>query len=191
MEHRPGGLSAGHPTSRACSFHAPDLARTLQVLARNLDGTPLRYECVVTVKSQASDLQGREGGPSVKSPTRAYVGSNPTPATHNPRSGPVCGPGLTCARERFRGLFTVQLRARSGQVSGLRLAGPRFRGAGIAHRGPLPSDGCSHRSRPCNQYLPGPAVSSCVPLHVAVRGRLADAGRVITGFRGPAVGHVA
>ncbi len=177
MEHRPGGLSAGHPTSRACSFHAPDLARTLQVLARNLDGTPLRYECVVTVKSQASDLQGREGGPSVKSPACAYVGSNPTPATHNPRSGPVCGPGLMCVRGRSGGPFTVpvgQLRARSGQVSGLRPAGPRFRGAGIAHRGPLPSDGCSRRSRPCNQYLPDPAVSSCVPLHVAVRGRLAD-----------------
>jgi hypothetical protein len=35
-----------------------------------------------------------DNGLPVKSPACAYVGSNPTPATHNCRSGPVCGPGL-------------------------------------------------------------------------------------------------
>jgi hypothetical protein len=42
--------------------HVPDLARVLKILARNLDGTPSRYECVVTVKPQASGLQDCEGG---------------------------------------------------------------------------------------------------------------------------------
>jgi len=46
-------------------IRARDLVRTLRILARNLDGTPSRYECVMTVKSQASGLQGCEGGPSV------------------------------------------------------------------------------------------------------------------------------
>ncbi len=78
---------------------------------------------------------------AVKPPACAYVDSNPTPATHNPRSGPVCGLGLTCARERFRGPFTVpvgQLRARSGQVSGPHPARPRFRGGGDRASGTAP-----------------------------------------------------
>jgi hypothetical protein len=122
-------------------IHVPDLARLLKVLARNLDGTPSRHECVVTVKSQASGLQGGEEGPSVKSPACAYVGSNPTPATHNPRSGPVCGPGLPGVRERSGGPFTVpvgQLWARSGQVSGLYLVRPKFRGGEDCASGTAP-----------------------------------------------------
>jgi hypothetical protein len=38
----------------------------LKVLARNLDGTPSRHECVVTVNPQVSGLRGGEEGPSVK-----------------------------------------------------------------------------------------------------------------------------
>jgi hypothetical protein len=81
---------------------------------------------------------------SVKPPACAYVGSNPAPATHNPRSGPVCGPGLMCVRGRFRGPFPVpvgQLRARSGQVSGLRPAVPRSRAGTDRAPGTAPSRG--------------------------------------------------
>jgi hypothetical protein len=76
---------------------------------------------------------GRDGLP-VKPPACAYVGSNPTPATHYCRSGPVCGPGLMCVRGRFRGPFPVpvgQLWARSGQVSDLRWRCPGSARAGI------------------------------------------------------------
>jgi hypothetical protein len=143
-------------------IHAPGLAHVVKILARNLDGTPLRQECVMAVKSQVSRLQSSEGGPSVKPSACAYVGSNPTPATHNPRSGPVCGPGLSGVRERSRGPFPVavgQLWARSGQVSGLRAVRPRFRGGGDCASGPLPSDGCFRSSRPRNRCRPGPAWS--------------------------------
>jgi len=37
-------------------IRARDLAHVLKVLARNLDGTLSRYECVVTAKPQASGL---------------------------------------------------------------------------------------------------------------------------------------
>jgi hypothetical protein len=119
-----------------------------------------------------------DNGLPVKSPACAYVGSNPTPATQNRRSGPVRAPGLTPVRERFTGPFPVsvgQLWARSGQVSGLCLVRPKFRGGGdCASREPLPSDGCSRRSRRCSRYLPGLAGSGCVSWRVAVCGRLAD-----------------
>src|SRR5438128_9608125 len=85
-----------------------------------------------------------DNGLPVKSPACAYVGSNPTPATHNPRSGPVRGPGLMCVRGRFRGPFTVsvgQLWARSGQVSGLRPARPALGGGGDCASGTAPSGG--------------------------------------------------
>ena len=65
-EHGLAGVSAGQRHVEGMFIHAPDLAHTLKILARNLDGTPSRYERVVTVKSQVSDLQGDEGGPSVK-----------------------------------------------------------------------------------------------------------------------------
>jgi hypothetical protein len=51
-------------------IHAPDLAHMLKVLARNLDGTPSRYERIMAVKSQASGSQGREGDLSVKPSAR-------------------------------------------------------------------------------------------------------------------------
>ena len=51
-------------------------------------------------------------------------------------------------------------------------------------------DGCSRRSRPCCRYMRGPAGSGCVAPWPAVCGHLADRiWPVITGFRGPTVGH--
>ena len=145
---------------------------------------------------QVSAIREEGNGLPVKSPACAYVGSNPTPATHNPRSGPVCGPGLMRVRERFRGPFTVsagQLRARSGQVSGLCPARPALGGG----RGLRIGDRSLRRGVPAGH---GPAAGACrVPLSPAAShcGQLcADAwrtesGRVITGFRGPAAGHMA
>jgi hypothetical protein len=145
---------------------------------------------------QVSAIREEGNGLPVKSPACAYVGSNPTPATHNPRSGPVCGPGLMRVRERFRGPFTVsagQLWARSGQVSGLCPARPALGGG----RGLRIGDRSLRRGVPAGH---GPAAGACrVPLSPAAShcGQLcADAwrtesGRVITGFRGPAAGHMA
>src|SRR5712691_1479142 len=87
------------------------------------------------------------------------------------RTGPDACPGAV------PGPFPVpvgQLWARSGQVSGLRPARPRLPEGADAHRGPLPSEECSRRSRPCCGYLPGLAGSGCVSWRVAVCGRLAD-----------------
>ena len=53
----------------------------LEFLARNLDGTSLRYKCTEVVNAQVSGPDGGEGGRSVKPVGLAYVGSNPTPAT--------------------------------------------------------------------------------------------------------------
>jgi len=52
--------------------------------------------------------------------------------------------------------------------------GPGSARARIAHREPLPFDGCSRRSRLCNLNPRGPAGSGCVSLWSAVCGRLAD-----------------
>ena len=60
-----------------------DLAHMLKFLARNLDGTRSRDECVVTVKSHVNDLHDCEGGPSVKpsaKPTLVRTQHLPPPA---------------------------------------------------------------------------------------------------------------
>jgi hypothetical protein len=96
------------------------------------------------LSSQVAGTSGVERVFPVKSPACAYVGSNPTPATHNPRSGPVCGPGLRHVRERFRGPFPEpvgQLWARSGQVSGLHPARPALGGGEDCASGTAPFGG--------------------------------------------------
>ena len=70
---------------------------------------------------------GKNGLP-VKSPACAYVGSNPTPATHNRRSGPVCGPGLMHVRERFQGPCPVSV----GQLRATSVPGDRHRAGTLA-----------------------------------------------------------
>jgi hypothetical protein len=59
------------------------LAQTLKVLARNMDGTPSGYGCIVAVRSQVNDLKGCEGDPSVKpsaKPTLVRTQHLPPPA---------------------------------------------------------------------------------------------------------------
>ncbi len=70
---------------------------------------------------------------SVKPSTYVYPGSNPGPATQNPRSASVRGPGLTRVWERSETPLAMPLRRprpRSWQVSGPAGAMPRDRVAG-------------------------------------------------------------
>ena len=81
-------------------------------------------------KQQVSGYSDGPGSAHWKTVGLAYAGSNPAPATQNPRSGPVQvlpDAGPAACPERFGRPFPVavgQLWARSGLVSGLRRSGP-------------------------------------------------------------------
>ncbi len=82
-----------------------------------------------------------------------------------------------CVRERFRGPFTVsvgQLRARSGQVSGLRPAWSALGGGGDCASGTGPFGGVFPQVTVLRLVVPGPAESGCVSWRIAACGRLAD-----------------
>ena len=83
-------------------------------------------------KQQVSGYSDGPGSAHCKTVGLAYAGSNPAPATQNPRSEPLtrtCVSGSIAEKERFGRPFPVavgQSWARSGQVSGS--CGPGSRG---------------------------------------------------------------
>jgi hypothetical protein len=125
-------------------------------------------------KQQVSGYSDGPGSAHCKTVGLAYVGSNPTPATQNPRSEPLtrtCVSGSIAEKERFGRPSPVavgQWWARFWLVSGSLRMGARGRRSRAVMDGADCSDPCFRRSGMTNLIWVEAPGSHCVPLGPAV-----------------------